>query len=66
MGAEERVLEDRNWTFFVQLLTSLRDSRHPYGARHDRLFRMHPARWLESLVRADVSVIDERLENESV
>ena len=27
---------------------------------------MHPERWLESLVRADVSVIDERFETESV
>jgi hypothetical protein len=27
---------------------------------------MHPEGWLESLVRADVSVIDERLETESV
>jgi hypothetical protein len=27
---------------------------------------MHPERWLEALVRADVSVIDERLETESV
>jgi hypothetical protein len=66
VGAEERVLEDRNWPLFVQLLTALRNARHPYGPRHDRLFRMHPERWLESLVRADVSVIDERLETESV
>ena len=66
VGAEERVLEDRNWSFFVQLLTALREARHPYGPRGDRLFRMHPERWLESLVRADVSVIDERLEPESV
>jgi hypothetical protein len=66
VGAEERVLEDRNWPLFVQLLTALRNVRHPYGPRHDRLFRMHPERWLESLVRADVSVIDERLETESV
>ncbi|PYX70368.1 MAG: hypothetical protein DMG78_19130 [Acidobacteria bacterium] len=66
VGAEERVLEDRNWALFVQLLTALRNARHPYGPRHDRLFRMHPERWLESLVRADVSVIDERLETESV
>ncbi len=51
---------------FVQLLTALRDVRHPYGPRQDPLFRMHPERWLESLVRADVSVIDERLEPESV
>jgi hypothetical protein len=66
VGAEERVLEDRNWAFFVQLLTALRDARHPYGPRQDRLFRLHPERWLESLVRADVSGIDERLETESV
>ncbi len=66
VGAEERVLEDRNWAFFVQLLTALREARHPYGPRQDRLFRMHPERWLESLVMTDVSVIDERLEAESV
>lgn len=66
VGAEERVLEDRNWAFFVELLTALREARHPYGPRGDRLFRMHSERWLESLVRADVSVIDERLEPESV
>ena len=66
VGAEERVLEDRNWALFVQLLTTLRDARHPYGPRQDRLFRMHPERWLESLVITDVSAIDERLEAESV
>jgi hypothetical protein len=66
VGAEERVLEDRNWALFVQLLTALRDARHPYGPRQERLFRMHPERWLESLVMTDVSVIDERLEAESV
>jgi hypothetical protein len=66
VGAEERVLEDRNWAFFVQLVTALREARHPYGRRGDRLFRMHPERWLESLVKTDVSVIDERLEAESV
>jgi hypothetical protein len=66
VGLEERVLDERNWALFVQLLGALREARHPYGPRQDRLFRMHPERWLESLVRADVSVIDERLETESV
>ena len=66
VGPEERALDDRNWALFVQLLTALRDARHPYGPRQDRLFRMHPERWLESLVITDVSVIDERLEAESV
>jgi hypothetical protein len=62
VGAEERVLEDRNWALFVQLLEALREARHPYGPRQDRLFRLHPERWLESLVVGDVSVIEERLE----
>jgi hypothetical protein len=66
VGAEERVLEERNWTLFARLATAVREARHPYGPRQHRLFRMHPERWLESLVRADVSVIDERLETESV
>ncbi len=63
VGAEERVLEDRNFQFFVQLLTAIRDTRHPYGPRQHPLFRLHPERWLESLVVGDVSVIDERLES---
>ena len=63
VGPEERVLEDRNWQFFVQLLTALREIRHPYGPRQHPLFRMHPERWLESLVVSDVSVIDERLDS---
>ncbi|HEV2468201.1 MAG TPA: hypothetical protein VGS78_03330 [Candidatus Sulfotelmatobacter sp.] len=66
VGAEERVLEERNWAAFAELLSRLREVRHPYGPRQERLFRMHPERWLESLVMTDVSVIDERLEAESV
>ena len=62
VGAEERVLEDRNWPLFLQLLTAVRDARHPYGPRQHPLFRLHPERWLESLVVADVSVIDARLD----
>jgi hypothetical protein len=61
VGAEERVLDQRNWPIFLQLLTAIRDTRHPYGPRQHPLFRLRPERWLESLVVADVSVIDERL-----
>jgi hypothetical protein len=32
VGAEERVLEDRNWALFVQMLSALRNARHLYGA----------------------------------
>lgn len=63
VGAEERVLEDRNWQLFLQLLGALRDARHPYGSRQHPLFRLRPERWLESLVVGDVGLIDERLES---
>src|SRR4029077_14292136 len=59
VGAEERVLDSQNWPLFLQLLTAVRDPRHPYGPRQHPLFRLRPERWLESLVVADVSVIDE-------
>jgi hypothetical protein len=52
VGAEERVLEERNWPFFLQLLSAVRDTRHPYGPRQHPLFRLRPERWLESLVVA--------------
>lgn len=65
VGAEERVLEERNRTLFLQLLTAVRDTRHPYGPRQHPLFRMHSERWLESLVIGDVSVVDERLDSRS-
>jgi hypothetical protein len=61
VGVEERVLDARNWGLFVELLTALRETRHPYGPRQHALFRMHPERWLESLVVGDVSVVDGRL-----
>jgi hypothetical protein len=66
VGAEGRVLEERNLPFFLQLLTAIRDTRHPYGSRQHPLFRLRPERWLESLVVADLSVIDERLEPRSL
>lgn len=63
VGAEERILEDGNWNFFRQLVAALRNARHIYGPKQHPLFRMHPERWLESLLVGDVSVIDERLES---
>ena len=66
VGAEERVLEERNWIFFEQLLSAIRDTRHPYGPRQHPLFRLRPERWLESLVVSDVSVVDERLDPQSL
>jgi hypothetical protein len=63
VGAEERVLDERNQSIFLDLVNGLRDVRHPYGARQHALWRMHPERWLESLVAGDVSVVDGRLDS---
>jgi hypothetical protein len=63
VGAEERILEERKESAFADLVQCLRDVRHPYGPRHHALWRMHPERWLESLVVRDVSVVDERLDS---
>ncbi len=62
VGPEERVLEERNWDFFSQLITAVRNTRHIYGPKQHALFRLHAERWLESLVAGDVSVVSERLE----
>jgi hypothetical protein len=50
----------------VHLLTAIRETQHSYGPRQHPLFRLHPERWLESLVGGDVSVLDERLESASL
>jgi hypothetical protein len=63
VGAEERVLDPRNESLFKQLVAALRGARHPYGSRQQRLWRLHPERWLESLVVGDVSVVDQRLDS---
>ena len=62
VGAAEQVLEKRNEARFVELANALRETRHPYGPRQHPLWRMHPERWLESLVVGDVSMIDDRLQ----
>lgn len=63
VGSEERVLEERNESAFVDLVQCLRDVRHPYGPRQHALWRLRPERWLESLVVRDVSIIDERFDS---
>jgi hypothetical protein len=63
IGAEERVLDDRNAPALQNLVGRLRTTRSPSGSRHQPLWRLHPERWLESLVVLDVSMIDERLDH---
>ena len=62
LGAEERVLEGRNRDEFVRLLHSAGEVRHAEGPRDHPLWRMHPERWLESLVVREVDSLDNRLD----
>jgi hypothetical protein len=63
IGAEERVLEERNANDFTHLVHALRAARGAQGARHQPLWRLHPERWLESLVVRDISALDEKLDH---
>ncbi|HVO60586.1 MAG TPA: hypothetical protein VMT53_06600 [Terriglobales bacterium] len=66
IGPEERVLDDRNFNEFVNLIRSAGEVRHPDGPRDHPLFRLHPERWLESVLVQDVTCVDERLEGACV
>jgi hypothetical protein len=54
VGAEERVLSEENHALFLTLLRSLGEVRHAEGTRDHPLWRLHPKRWLESLVVQNV------------
>jgi hypothetical protein len=62
IGAAERVLDQSSAAAFAQLVRSIGEVRHAEGPRDHPLWRMHPERWLESLVSRDIAAIDERLE----
>ncbi|HXM60357.1 MAG TPA: hypothetical protein VN950_05840 [Terriglobales bacterium] len=66
VGAQERVLSDTNFAAFVQLVRSIGEVRHPGGPRDHPLWRLHPERWLESLVVQNVAAVDERLDSTCV
>jgi hypothetical protein len=62
VGAQERVLSDTNFAAFAQLVRSIGEVRHAEGPRDHPLWRLHPERWLESLVVRDIAAVDERLD----
>src|SRR5208283_2163012 len=62
LGAEEKVLSPSNTGAFVRLVRSIGEVRHSQGPRDHPLWRLHPERWLESLVVQDVAGVDERLD----
>ena len=62
LGSQERVLAGNNVAAFTQLVRSIGEVRHAQGPRDHPLWRLHPERWLESLVVRDVAAVDERLQ----
>lgn len=62
VGPAETVLDDSNQRDLVTLVERMKDARRPQGTRANPLWRMHPERWLESLVFGDITAIDERLD----
>jgi hypothetical protein len=63
VGAEDRVLDDDNASEFLNLMRSAGEVRHADGPRDHPLFRLHPERWLESLVVKDIGGVDDRLDS---
>jgi hypothetical protein len=62
LGACERVLSSENAKDFSRLVCSVGEVRHAQGPRDHFLWRLHPERWLESLVVKNIGAIDERLD----
>ncbi len=66
MGPEERILGAENETQFADLVRLAASVRHKDGPKNHALWRMHPERWLESLVFGDIAALDGRLRPEAV
>ncbi len=66
LGPEERVLDEHNVNEFIKLIRSACEVRHPEGPQDHPLFRLHPERWLESVLIQDVRSVDERLDGTCV
>lgn len=61
LGQEERVLSTENESQFADLIRLAAAVRHKGGPKNHALWRMHPERWLESLVVANIAALDGRL-----
>ena len=63
---EERILTPENEKEFGDLVRLAAIVRHKDGPKNHALWRMHPERWLESLVFNDITALDGRLRPEFV
>jgi hypothetical protein len=66
VGPEERVLNSENETQFADLVRLAAAVRRNDGPKNHALWRMHPERWLESLVFGNIAGLDGRLRPEFV
>jgi len=66
VGAEERVLEEQNEAQFADLVRLAASIRHKDGPKSHPLWRMHPERWLESVVIKNVGELDNRLRGREI
>lgn len=61
-GAGQRKLDDSNLGDFEALVRGIGETRHADGPHDSRWWRLHPERWLESLVVKDVAALDGNLD----
>ncbi len=64
VGPEERILSAENETQFADLIRLAASVRRQDGPKNHKLWRMHPERWLESLVVGNIAALDGRLRPE--
>lgn len=58
IGAHEVVLEAGNFPQFERLIRRIGEVRHAEGPGDEKLWRLHPERWLESLVAKNICSLD--------
>jgi hypothetical protein len=60
-GPSETLLDETTEDLFRDLMDRLFHGRHPNSSAGDPLFRLQPERWLESILRRDLSILDSSL-----
>jgi hypothetical protein len=61
VGAEARVLDDRNEADFADLVQLAAAVRRKEGPKNHPLWRIHPERWLEAMAAENIAALDGRL-----
>ncbi|HEX4039791.1 MAG TPA: hypothetical protein VHX37_17170 [Acidobacteriaceae bacterium] len=65
-GPSETLLDDTTQDLFLDLMDQLLQGRHPEASAKDPLFRRQPERWLESVLRRDLSVLGSEFTSQTV